>query len=153
MSIKDFIGKIKPHLANIKDSAYSEESGLKIKDDIYIVLILLLVGMASYGLGIISSHERAKIPISIQTSRDYMTASVLNSTTNNTNRQTNPSTETNTPVETSGEVVASKTGTKYYYPTCSGVSRIKEENKVWFKTIEEARAHGLTPAANCPGLK
>ncbi len=144
MSIKDFIGKIKPHLANIKENAYSKESGLKIKDDIYIVLVLLLVGTASYGLGIISSHERSKAPISIS-KPDYMVASVLNSTTN---------TEQKTSVQqANGEVVASKTGTKYYYPTCSGVSRIKEENKVWFKTIEDARAKGLTPAANCAGLK
>lgn len=48
--------------------------------------------------------------------------------------------------------VASKSGTKYYLPTCTGVKRIKEENKVWYPTEEEARAAGLTPASNCPGL-
>lgn len=151
MSIKDFIGKIKPHLANIKDKTYSEESGLKIKDDIYIVLMLLLVGTASYGLGIISSHEKSKNPISITKTKDYMTASVLESTSVTKASQNTLATD-KANQEVGGEVVASKTGTKYYYPSCSGVSRIKEENKVWFKTIEEARAKGLTPAANCPGL-
>lgn len=48
--------------------------------------------------------------------------------------------------------VASKSGTKYYLPTCSGVGRIKEENKVWFATVEDAVAAGYTPASNCPGL-
>jgi hypothetical protein len=51
-----------------------------------------------------------------------------------------------------GVYVASKSGTRYYLPNCSGVSRIKEENKVWFQTKEQAEARGLLPAANCPGL-
>ncbi len=51
-----------------------------------------------------------------------------------------------------GVYVASKSGTRYYLPTCSGVSRIKEENKIWFQTKEQAEARGLLPAANCPGL-
>ena len=48
--------------------------------------------------------------------------------------------------------VASKSGTKYHLPWCSGARRIKEENKVWFATKEEAEAAGYTPAANCKGL-
>jgi len=48
--------------------------------------------------------------------------------------------------------VASKNGTKYYLPTCAGVKRIKAENKIWFNTVAEAQARGLTPATNCPGL-
>ncbi len=48
--------------------------------------------------------------------------------------------------------VASKSGSKYYLPACSGVSRIKEENKVWFDSATEAEAAGYGPAANCPGL-
>ncbi len=51
-----------------------------------------------------------------------------------------------------GKYVASKSGTKYYLPSCSGVKRIKEENKVWFASVEDAQAAGLSPAANCPGL-
>lgn len=52
----------------------------------------------------------------------------------------------------SGKYVASKSGTKYYLPTCSGVKRIKEENKVFFNSEDEAKAEGLEPAKNCPGL-
>lgn len=51
-----------------------------------------------------------------------------------------------------GNYVASKNGTKYYLLSCSGVSRIKEENKVYFVTAEEAKERGLEPAKNCPGL-
>lgn len=48
-------------------------------------------------------------------------------------------------------IFASKNGTKYYYVWCSGSSRIKEENKVWFKDKEEAIARGYERAQNCFG--
>lgn len=48
--------------------------------------------------------------------------------------------------------VASKSGTKYHLPWCSGAKRIKEENKIWFATKEAAEAAGYTPAANCKGI-
>ncbi len=51
-----------------------------------------------------------------------------------------------------GKYVASKNGTKYYLPTCSGATRIKEANRVWFSTVADAQASGRTPASNCPGL-
>lgn len=53
----------------------------------------------------------------------------------------------------SGTVVASKNGTKYHYPWCSGAKSIAEQNKIVFNSIEEARAAGYTPASNCKGLK
>lgn len=55
------------------------------------------------------------------------------------------------PIE--GGVVASKTGTKYHYPWCAGAQSIKEENKVWFSSVADARAAGYLPASNCKGLE
>ena len=52
-----------------------------------------------------------------------------------------------------GSVVASKTGAKYHFPWCAGARSIKEENKIWFDSVEQARAAGFTPAGNCKGLK
>ncbi|MFA6416030.1 MAG: hypothetical protein WCW56_00910 [Candidatus Paceibacterota bacterium] len=49
----------------------------------------------------------------------------------------------------SGRLVASKNGTRYYYEHCSGVKRIKETNKIYFDSEGEAMARGLTLAANC----
>ncbi len=54
---------------------------------------------------------------------------------------------------TNGEVVASKTGTKYHYPWCAGAKQISLKNKIMFKSIEEAKAKGYLPASNCKGLK
>jgi len=52
----------------------------------------------------------------------------------------------------SGTLVASKNGTVYHFPWCSGAQRINEENKIWFTSQEEAQAAGYRPAANCKGL-
>lgn len=53
----------------------------------------------------------------------------------------------------SGQVVASKSGTKYHYPWCAGAKQISEKNKIFFNSISEARAKGYTPASNCKGLE
>jgi len=54
--------------------------------------------------------------------------------------------------DSKGQYVASKNGTKYYFTWCSGVSRIKEENKIYFDKKELAEAKGLEPSKTCPGL-
>ncbi len=51
-----------------------------------------------------------------------------------------------------GQYVASKNGSKYYLPSCAGANRIKEENKIWFASVDEAKSRGYEPAANCKGL-
>lgn len=56
------------------------------------------------------------------------------------------------PAATTGTYVASRIGTKFYLPTCATAKRIKEENKVWFATREDAIAAGYQPAANCKGM-
>ncbi|MDD4803941.1 MAG: hypothetical protein PHN69_02095 [Candidatus Pacebacteria bacterium] len=145
-SIKDFSKKIKSFLLNIKDRIYNEETGLSIKNDLFIIILIFLVGLSSFGLGKISTFERRKIPISILNKQTSMYASVAESI------KTTDSQE-NTKIQEKGIIVASKSGKKYYYPWCSGVDRIKEENKVWFNSVEEAKARGLTPASGCIGLK
>ncbi len=46
-------------------------------------------------------------------------------------------------------IVASKSGTRYYYVWCSGVSRISAKNKVYFNNEEEAEKKGYTKASGC----
>lgn len=53
---------------------------------------------------------------------------------------------------TGSGVVASKNGTTFYYPWCSGRNRIKPENERWFESPAEALKYGLKPAQNCLGL-
>jgi hypothetical protein len=54
---------------------------------------------------------------------------------------------------TSTIVYGSKTGTKYYFPWCGALNRIKPENRVQFASSFVAREHGYTPAGNCKGVE
>lgn len=51
-----------------------------------------------------------------------------------------------------GKIVASKNGKRYYYPNCGGINRIKPENRIYFETKEQAEAKGLTLASGCKEL-
>lgn len=53
---------------------------------------------------------------------------------------------------TPGSFIASKNGTKYFLPWCAGALQIKDANKVWFASKEEAEKAGYKPAGNCPGI-
>lgn len=48
-----------------------------------------------------------------------------------------------------GKIGASSGGTRYYYPHCSGLARIKPENRLYFDTSEEAENAGFSLAENC----
>lgn len=48
-----------------------------------------------------------------------------------------------------GSIVASKSGVKYYYASCSGASRISDANKIFFTSAQEAQSAGYTLAVNC----
>ncbi len=51
--------------------------------------------------------------------------------------------------DTADKIGASNNGTRYYYPSCSGLARIKPENRVYFDTVEEAETAGFSLAENC----
>ncbi len=106
--------------------------------------VLVLVGLTAFGLGRLSAlGERGEGLVIRLPDGSVQTAAAYAATT--------PAKVAAAPA-TSGTYVASKSGTKYYLPSCSGAGRIKEENKVWFETVAEAQAAGYTAAANCPGL-
>ena len=146
MSIKDFSQKIKSVGIGAKNRA---PDLTKISNDIFIVFLIVLTGTASFGLGKLSALEKQKVPISVLKTKEAMYASVLSAVNNNPAITTETKGVGETNSTTKGLVLASKSGTKYYYPSCSGVFRIKEENKIWFNTVEEAVTSGLTLATNC----
>ena len=132
MSIKDFLKKSKYFLDE--------------NNDIFIAIIIIFVAFGSFGLGRLSKNEELKAPLKIED----MTASVLD-TTQTARKTTNDATFNK--INTAGYYVASKTGKKYHFPWCNGAKRIKESNKIIFKTKEAAEKAGYTPAGNCKGLK
>ena len=97
-------------------------------------VILILIGLTAFGLGRLSTAGEQGPRLIINNAPILtQTAAVAAS-------------------KDKGAYVASKSGTKYYLPSCSGVSKIKEENRVWFSSVARAQAAGYTAAANCPGL-
>ena len=106
------------------------------KSDFFIVALIILVAFASFGLGRLSKIKIARTPLKIE--QVAQTAAVE---------------ETIGEVKSAGMYIASKNGTKYHFPWCSGAKTISEANKIWFNSIEKARAAGYTPASNCKGLK
>ncbi len=137
--------------------------------DLIFVVVVLLFSTASFGLGMLTEKELASrggqgsgaetsgfwienvaSSTSVSLPAAAASASVSKKVSASKAIPVVPAGSIVTPKE--GKYVASKSGTKYYLPTCSGVKRIKEENKVWFASVEDAQAAGLSPAANCPGL-
>jgi hypothetical protein len=158
-SINDLTIKIKSFSADMKDRIYSKENGLKISSDLFIVIIIVLVGTASFGLGKLSAIEKKKTPIAVYQTDQALLSTVLKGQAMGENQggasaDSRAAQSAPTPTTSAkGLVLASKSGTKYYYPWCSGVARIKEENKVWFSTVDQAKSAGYTPASGCTGLK
>ena len=112
----------------------------KIKSAL-IPIVILFVGLISFGLGRLSAISERKSPVEIMnevglhSSNDGSSTSFIESSS-----------------ASASLFVASKSGKKYHYPWCSGAQRIKESNKIWFNTKQEAEGAGYTPASNCKGL-
>lgn len=119
--------------------------------DIYIALIIVLVGVSSFGLGRLSSVWSDKEPIRIE--EPNMPPDNNNMAATNNNRVISQINSLNNKgADSQKKYVASKSGSAYHYPWCPGAAKIKEENKIWFFTKEEAESKGYKPAQNCEGL-
>ena len=109
-----------------------------LKGDGFIIIVIILVACASFGLGRLSMFYGQKGALEIvypeENGAEEQTGLVLGAEA------------------TGGQYVASKSGSKYHFPWCAGAQSIKEENKIWFDSKEEAMAAGYAPAANCKGL-
>lgn len=123
------------------------------KNDLYIAAIIFLVGMASFGLGRLSVLWPKKEPIRIENQESR----IMNQGESGTDRDLSASALNSNfllhnSTASQGRYVASKSGTAYHYPWCQGAQKIKEENKIWFQTKEDAAKAGYKPAGNCEGL-
>ena len=74
-------------------------------------LLVVLVGVASFGLGRLPVMEEARKPIFIATYEPSASE----------------------PMRLGGGVVGSRTGKSYHFPWCPGAESIKETNRIWFK--------------------
>ena len=123
-----------------------KEGRSRFPADLLLILILLLACSAAFGLGILTGKEMGE-----GKGEDRLWIEQLSGAPSALPAAAALAEPVTSPAAT-GTYVASRSGTKYHLPSCSGASRIKEENKVWFQTKEQAVAAGYEPAANCPGL-
>lgn len=108
-----------------------------VEDDLFFyTTLIVLVGAVSFGLGRYSVPSVSKSGLQPNISLQQVA-----------NVQSSSSEE-----GTQKLLVGSKNGTKYHLLTCGGASQIKEENKVFFSSKEEALSKGYSPAANCKGI-
>ena len=143
------------------------------KSDSGLALLIFTVGMASFGLGKVSggtgigellgeSPGEITMESSVIEAREPTvapSAPVVSTSEPEAKGEANPTTPAPKAQVSGGATqsqerlyVGSKNGTKYHLPTCSGAKNIKEENKVWFASKEEAEGAGYSPASNCKGI-
>ena len=121
---------------------YDKFKGILSDDLFFYSVVITCIAAASFGLGRLSVSENTA---QIQ-NKDIILSQIPTPTTSEL--ETDP-----LKVEAlSGGYVASKNGSKYHALWCPGAKQIKEENKIYFATKDEAVAPGYTPASNCKGM-
>lgn len=121
--------------------------------EFHLSLLIIGVSLVSFVLGRLSVTEKSDVieqKTQIVESNTQSASASTNRDVANTERTV--STQSAQSSDAQGAYVASKSGTKYHLPWCGGAKRIKEENKIWFATKEDAEKAGYTPAANCKGI-
>lgn len=108
-----------------------------VQDDrVFYSILLILIAVTAFGLG-----------------RQSILSSTVSATDNEPERRVElvqPAAIIESFESTAAEeVVASKNGTRYYYPHCPGIERINDENKVTFTSVATAEAAGYTLALQC----
>src|SRR3989338_3534345 len=122
--------------------------------DVYTVLIIILVGLSSFGLGRLSLFESRREPIRLE---NFMQNNTENSAPNDTvgnvgNIFKSVDAQKQTAIAKGGMYVASKSGKKYHLPWCAGARTIKPENVIWFNSKADAEKAGYAAASNCKGI-
>ncbi len=114
--------------------------------DILTVMIVILVGLASFGLGRLSKNTISSgIKIEYSNTLNNQDANAV-SAVNYINSQ---SSQKITNSSSSKTFFASNRGSKYYSIGCSGGKTIKQENRVYFATGEEAERAGYELSSAC----
>ncbi len=132
---------------------FEKLKSLLANDVVFYSLLLVLVAVASFGLGRQSVGRVGQVAAPIgAVIAEYPAIIPNNQAAAPIEAVTGVSQgleADGTVVPGGGAVVASKSGTKYHLPTCPGAKQIKPDNLISFTSIVEAEAAGYTPATNC----
>ena len=121
--------------------------------DVLIILIIVLVGIGSFMLGRVSKEGQIGQFKVIYPSDQQNTVSGLESAQNSQNTANlagvSESNQTVNNVVKSGSFFASSRGKKYYPVGCSAGNSLKESNRIYFATGEEAVKAGYELSGSC----
>lgn len=109
--------------------------------DILVVIIIILVGLGSFGLGRLSKNTQNP---GIKIEYPNQEANIIDSIAQNSNNAAEIPEKL-----ILGNFFASNRGTKYYSISCSAGKTIKEENRVYFATSTEAQNAGYELSSAC----
>lgn len=124
----------------------------RVPEGVLTLLVVLFVCIASFGLGYIAGKDAGREGIVIQQRPKAEIEHVQESLSASAGQAIVSTPEEIPALSAGGQYVASKKGTKYHLPWCAGAKSMKEENKIWFNSKEEAEKAGYTPASNCKGI-
>ena len=123
--------------------------------DILIVIIVILVGLASFGLGRLSKTTSSSgikiLPAVVGEYPEQNKGQEANvkSIAENMSKPAFDINDINDINSINKNFFASNRGTKYYSIGCSGGKTIKQENRVYFSTREEAEGAGYELSSSC----
>ena len=116
--------------------------------DILIVIIVVLVGLGSFELGRLSKENSSK---GIRIEYGDQAGNAISATESIGNLSQNA--KIDPIIQNSNSVgktfFASSRGSKYYTISCSAGKTIKQENRIYFTTGEEAERAGYTLSSSC----
>ena len=126
--------------------------------DILSILTIIIISLGSFFLGRNSTTNNTTSQVSIigaggvvnqNNSSKYTktTPYTQNDSSNNMMGDSNTIADTNIYVK--GNYLASRRGKKYYPIDCPASQNIKESNRIYFKTANEAESKGYTLSTSC----
>ena len=118
--------------------------------DILVVLIVILVGLGSFELGRLSKDNSSSgIKIEYPDQNSSQPGSAISAVEYLNILQNDKMSITGNLNPSSKAFFASNKGTKYYSIGCSAGKSIKQENRVYFMTKEEAERAGYELSSSC----
>lgn len=127
--------KIKQFVNLVQQGLQSEKG-----KDILVIIIVILVGLGSFELGRLSKENSAASGLKIE---------YPNQTEEQTTSLVLPEKNFSTASPSDKNFFASSRGTKYYSIGCSAGKTIKQANRIYFATREEAETAGYELSSAC----
>ena len=140
-----------------------------IKDKLFLVAVIILIGLIGFGLGRLSSrYQTAELDINSTIANTADLGKVVaTSNVASVSSQANVSNKTDTTnksvdaksvagdigVASAIKIIGNKNSKIYHREDCPGALKMIESNKVLFGSISAAKEAGYRPAGNCPGLE